>query len=78
MRRYALHFVAPYRVRVSEESTASPGARQVLVKTLVSAISPGTELLIYRGEWPENIPVDENIPALAGKFRFPLKYGYGG
>ncbi len=76
MRGYALQFAAPYRVCLSEESPASPAARQVLVKTLVSAISPGTELLVYRGEWPEHIPVDENIPALAGKFRFPLKYGY--
>ena len=76
MRGYALHFAAPYRVCVSEESPASPAAGQVLVKTLVSAISPGTELLVYRGEWPEDLPVDENIPALAGKFRFPLKYGY--
>jgi 2-desacetyl-2-hydroxyethyl bacteriochlorophyllide A dehydrogenase len=76
MRGYALQFAAPYRVSVTEESLASPAPHEVLVKTLVSAISPGTELLIYRGEWPENLPVDENIPALAGKFRFPLKYGY--
>lgn len=76
MKPYSLHFTAPYRVCVSEEAPASPAANQVLVKTLVSAISPGTELLVYRGEWPDNIPIDENIPALAGKFRFPLKYGY--
>lgn len=76
MRGNALHFVAPFRVTVKEEQLASPPAHHVLVKTLFSGISAGTELLVYRGEWPENIPVDESIPALAGAFRFPLKYGY--
>jgi threonine dehydrogenase-like Zn-dependent dehydrogenase len=47
-----------------------------LVQTLVSAISPGTELLIYRGQAPTDIPIDENIAALDGEFSFPLKYGY--
>jgi threonine dehydrogenase-like Zn-dependent dehydrogenase len=46
------------------------------VKTLISAISPGTELLIYRGQAPGDLSVDETIPALAGRFDFPLKYGY--
>jgi 2-desacetyl-2-hydroxyethyl bacteriochlorophyllide A dehydrogenase len=76
MNGLALQFTAPYRVSVIEEPVASPGTGQVLVRASVSAISPGTELLIYRGEWPENLPVDETIPALAGKFAFPLKYGY--
>ena len=76
MRGFALHFAAPFRVSVKEEPPTLPAAGQVLVKTLVSAISPGTELLIYRGEWPENLPVDESIPALAGAFRYPLKFGY--
>lgn len=49
---------------------------QVLVQTLVSAISAGTEMLFYRGEAPTDIPIDETIPSLAGKFQYPLKYGY--
>jgi 2-desacetyl-2-hydroxyethyl bacteriochlorophyllide A dehydrogenase len=48
----------------------------VLVTTLVSGISPGTELLIYRGQAPADLAVDETIAALAGDFTFPLKYGY--
>jgi threonine dehydrogenase-like Zn-dependent dehydrogenase len=47
-----------------------------LVRTLLSAISPGTEALIYRGLFPEDLPVDETIPALVGRFSYPLKYGY--
>ena len=46
------------------------------VRSLVSAISPGTELLIYRGQAPEDLPVDDTIDALAGNFTFPLRYGY--
>ena len=76
VKRLSLYFTAPYQVCVQEESLPPPDAGQVLVQTLVSAISPGTELLIYRGQAPTGIPVDETIPALAGDFGFPLKYGY--
>ena len=53
-----------------------PGEGQVLAETLVSAISPGTELRIYRGEVPPGMPLDATIPALAGEFAYPLRYGY--
>jgi len=43
---------------------------------MVSAISPGTEMLVYRGQWPEGVPIDASIPALSGGFHYPLKYGY--
>lgn len=48
----------------------------MLVQTLFSAISPGTENMIYNGLFPQEMAVDEGIPALSGKFSFPLKYGY--
>lgn len=53
-----------------------PGRGQALVKTLLSAISPGTELLVYRGQFPADLALDESIGALAGEFAYPLKYGY--
>src|SRR5262249_58079925 len=76
MKRLALYFTAPYRVSVQEEPLSPPAADQVMVQMLVSAISPGTELLFYRGQVPTDLPVDETIAALAGAVRFPLKYGY--
>ncbi|MBM4289375.1 MAG: zinc-binding dehydrogenase [Deltaproteobacteria bacterium] len=76
MFRKALYFLGPAQVEVREEPLPRPGPEQVLVKTMVSAISPGTELLIYRNEFPPEVPVDATIPALAGSFRYPLKYGY--
>jgi 2-desacetyl-2-hydroxyethyl bacteriochlorophyllide A dehydrogenase len=76
MKRLCVYFEAPYQVIVKEEPLPPPEPNRVLVETLASAISPGTELLIYRGQAPPDIPMDENIPALAGKFNYPLKYGY--
>jgi len=76
MRRLALEFLKPYRVSVKEEPVAAPNPNQVLVETIVSAISPGTELLVYRGQWPDQLAVDDSIESLAGKFAYPLKYGY--
>jgi 2-desacetyl-2-hydroxyethyl bacteriochlorophyllide A dehydrogenase len=72
----ALQFKEPYRVEVKREPIQLPGPHQVLIKTILSAISPGTELLVYRGQWPDDLPIDATIPALAGKFHYPLKYGY--
>jgi 2-desacetyl-2-hydroxyethyl bacteriochlorophyllide A dehydrogenase len=76
MTRHALYFTEPYRVSVREEAISPPGPGQVLVRTLMSAISPGTELLIYRGEAPQDLAADTSIAALSGTLAFPLKYGY--
>ena len=76
MTRHALYFTEPHRVSLREEAISPPGPGQVLVKTLMSAISPGTELLIYRGEAPQDLVADTSIAALEGTLAFPLKYGY--
>jgi NADPH:quinone reductase-like Zn-dependent oxidoreductase len=33
-------------------------------------------MLVYRGQWPERVLLDDTIPALAREFSYPLKYGY--
>ena len=76
MKRQCLYFMGPRQVCLREELLAEPGPGQVLVETAFSAISPGTELLIYRGEFPAGLALDENLPALSEDFSFPLKYGY--
>jgi 2-desacetyl-2-hydroxyethyl bacteriochlorophyllide A dehydrogenase len=48
----------------------------VRVQTILSAISPGTEMLVYKGQVPVDMAVDETIPALEGVFNYPLRYGY--
>lgn len=76
MNRLALEFEGPRRIAVIEEPAPGPAPGEVLVKTSVSAISAGTELLIYRGEAPAELVADTNLPALAGSLSFPLRYGY--
>jgi threonine dehydrogenase-like Zn-dependent dehydrogenase len=56
--------------------TPRPGAGEVVVTTLFSGISGGTERLIYRGEFPEGLALDDTIDALGGSFRYPFPYGY--
>ena len=75
MQRRSLFFLAPRQISIRRESLPSPAAGQVLVKTLLSAISSGTELLFYRGQFPRDIPLDDNIPTLQGEPSYPLKYG---
>jgi threonine dehydrogenase-like Zn-dependent dehydrogenase len=76
MERQALYFTAPQQVAVRSEPLPSPSFGQVLVRSIISAISPGTELLIYRGLAPRDLAKDETIATLGGDFSFPLKYGY--
>jgi 2-desacetyl-2-hydroxyethyl bacteriochlorophyllide A dehydrogenase len=76
MNRNSLYFSAPGQVELREEPLPAPASGQLLVRTVRSAISAGTELLIYRDQAPPDLTVDATLPALAGSFRFPLKYGY--
>lgn len=76
MRRLAVVFEAPRRVSVLEEALAGPAAGEVQVRTEVSGVSAGTELLIYRGEAPAELASDETLPALPASLGFPLRYGY--
>jgi 2-desacetyl-2-hydroxyethyl bacteriochlorophyllide A dehydrogenase len=53
---------------------AAPG--EVIVRTLCSGISGGTERLVFRGDVPENLALDDTIKDLAGTFKYPFSYGY--
>jgi 2-desacetyl-2-hydroxyethyl bacteriochlorophyllide A dehydrogenase len=70
-----LTFTAPRQVEIREELLPVLKPDEVLVETSLSAISPGTEMLVYRGEFPQ-IALDPNIESLSGKFQYPLSYGY--
>jgi 2-desacetyl-2-hydroxyethyl bacteriochlorophyllide A dehydrogenase len=76
MNRQAVYFTEPGRAQVREEPVPELQPGMVLVQNVYSAISPGTELLIYRGLAPEDLPADSGITALGGNLTFPLKYGY--
>jgi 2-desacetyl-2-hydroxyethyl bacteriochlorophyllide A dehydrogenase len=53
-----------------------PGDGEVLVRALVSAISPGTEMLFYRGEIEEGTEVDSVLEGYRRRLEYPLPYGY--
>jgi 2-desacetyl-2-hydroxyethyl bacteriochlorophyllide A dehydrogenase len=74
--RRTVYFIGPHQAELREESLPAPAPGQMLVQTTVSAISSGTEMLIYRGQFPGGVSLDASIPALKGDFHFPLSYGY--
>ena len=58
------------------EDLAAPAPGEVLVRTLYTGISRGTESLVYRGEVPEAERDRMRAPFQAGDFPAPVKYGY--
>jgi threonine dehydrogenase-like Zn-dependent dehydrogenase len=63
-------------VSVREEPLEPPGAGEVHVQSIVSAISPGTEMLFYRGDLEEGTEVDVALQGYRGRLCYPLPYGY--
>ncbi|MET7994878.1 zinc-binding alcohol dehydrogenase [Amycolatopsis sp. NPDC005232] len=53
-----------------------PGPDEVLVRTLFSGMSRGTESLVLRGGVPESQREVMRAPFQEGDFPFPVKYGY--
>ncbi len=76
MHRTSVIFKNPYEIELLQDTLPSPGSGEVLIKTHLSAISPGTEMLVYRGHFPPKLAVDNSITLLAHEFKYPLKYGY--
>ena len=76
MNRRILYFTTPRQVEVREEPLPAPGADDVLVETICSAISAGTEMLVYQGRFPRDVETDSVIPGMRGGFKYPLAYGY--
>ena len=76
MKARAIEFVGPSVVRVIDVDVPAPGPGDVVVRTLYSGISAGTETLAFKGRIPEDVLLDESIGSLAGTFSFPFRYGY--
>ncbi|MBA2953694.1 dehydrogenase [Nocardioides sp. MAH-18] len=58
------------------EDLPEPGPGEVLVRSLHSGISRGTELLVHRGGVPAEEREAMRAPFQAGTFPGPVKYGY--
>jgi threonine dehydrogenase-like Zn-dependent dehydrogenase len=72
----ALWITGPGKAEIRDEVVAKPAAGEVLVRTTYSAISRGTESLVYSGEVPPSEYERMRAPFQAGKFPAPVKYGY--
>jgi hypothetical protein len=76
MNQYRLIFEKPRRTAIERRTVPQPEENELLVANRLSAISAGTEMLIFGGHFPEQMAVDTKIASLSGAFRYPLAYGY--
>jgi NADPH:quinone reductase-like Zn-dependent oxidoreductase len=72
----ALWYAQPGVVEVRSEPLPSPGADEMLVRTLFSGVSRGTERLVLSGAVPRSEWERMRAPLQVGDFPFPVKYGY--
>jgi len=68
-----LFFTAPKKIEIRESTLPSLKENEVLVKTICSAISAGTEMLVYRGQFPHLANAHDNV---SSDLDYPLAYGY--
>lgn len=72
----ALWYVAPGRAELRLAMLPDLGPADVLVRTLYSAMSRGTERLVFTGRLPQSQWTRMRAPAQEGEFSYPVKYGY--
>lgn len=84
MKTNAVWFSAERTVEIREEELPEMGSESVLAQTIVSGISHGTELTVYRGLAPSkstalDLAWDYFTPSTLALYfanRFPIKYAY--
>ncbi|MFB8758194.1 zinc-dependent alcohol dehydrogenase [Streptomyces nigra] len=67
---------APGVGEIREVALPEPGEGDVLVRSLYSGVSRGTETLVFRGGVPESQHAAMRAPFQEGDFPAPVKYGY--
>jgi threonine dehydrogenase-like Zn-dependent dehydrogenase len=69
-------WVSPGHGEIRPVTVADPAPGQVRVRSLRSAVSRGTETLVFRGGVPEDQWLRMRAPHQDGDFPGPVKYGY--
>ena len=69
-------FTGERQINIESSPIPEPAPEEVLVQTKLSAISAGTEMLVYRNQFPQDLPLDATIEGLGQAFAYPLTYGY--
>ncbi|MGA5201112.1 zinc-dependent alcohol dehydrogenase [Streptomyces variegatus] len=67
---------SPGRGSIRDVALPAPGEGEVLVRTLFSGVSRGTETLVFRGGVPVSQHTAMRAPFQEGDFPGPVKYGY--
>ena len=73
MRSRTLYFTAPNQVEIREQALPALKDNEVMVETISSSISAGTEMLIYRGQFPH---LEDSRDNFSSNLSYPLAYGY--
>lgn len=68
-----IFFTSPKQIEIIESEIPALKDDEVLVETIYSAISAGTEMLVYRGQFPQLI---DSHDELSNDLNYPLAYGY--
>lgn len=72
----AFWVAAPGKGEIRASTLAEPAPGEVLVRTLFTAISRGTEALVFSGRVPPSEHERMRAPFQEGAFPAPVKYGY--
>src|SRR5262245_9402736 len=72
----AFWVVAPGAGEIRTEALPSPSGDDVVVKTMYTGISRGTESLVFQGRVPPSEYERMRAPFQQGDFPAPVKYGY--
>ena len=72
----ALWIESEGRCAIRDEILSAVASHEILVRTLYSGISRGTESLVFNGGVPPSELERMRAPHMMGDFSFPLKYGY--
>lgn len=72
----AFWLASPGNGEIRDTTLAAPAEGEVLVRALYSAVSRGTETLVFRGGVPESQHAAMRAPFQEGDFPGPVKYGY--
>ena len=70
----AVWFASAGVAEIRAEPPHPVGPADVRVRAIVSGLSAGSELLVYRGLAPSDLPPD--LPTVEGDFSLPIKFGY--
>jgi hypothetical protein len=72
----AFWVAAPSRGEIRSQRVRAPAPGELLIRARVSAISRGTETLVFRWEVPQSEWQRMRCPFQEGEFPAPVKYGY--